>query len=82
MNILYSQRHTSKIDYDILRIFEVIVFGVTYFLAVLGLVLAPGRNTEDDKRMKEIKKLEKQQKAAMVMHNHKLASQNDQATVS
>ncbi len=68
---MFSQWSTSKIDYDILRIFEVIVFGLTYFIVLLGLVLAPGTNTEDDKKLKEIKKSKKLEKAALEVHNHK-----------
>ncbi|KAJ3567530.1 hypothetical protein NP233_g6308 [Leucocoprinus birnbaumii] len=65
---VYSQFENPKIDYDGLRLFEVIALGFTYLLAQLGLVLAGSRNKEDDQRMKEIKRLE--QEAAKGGHNH------------
>lgn len=68
MTALYSQYNNPKIDYHILRIFEIIILCSTYFSAMIGLISAGSSNTEDDKRMKAIKEMEKEEKAT---HNHK-----------
>lgn len=62
MAVLYSQYDNPKVDLDILRVFEVIVLSLTYLVALFGLLMAGDTNTEDDKKLKEIKKLEKEAK--------------------
>ncbi|KAF9446970.1 hypothetical protein P691DRAFT_803197 [Macrolepiota fuliginosa MF-IS2] len=68
--ILYSQYRNPKIDYDALRVFEVIVFGLTNLIATGGLSFSGSKNDEDEKKMKALKELEKQGKLEAAAHNH------------